>query len=304
MEGNNKISIIVPINNTSKYLTKCIESLTNQTYQNIEIILIDDGSTDNSYDICKYYHEMDPRVVITKQEHRGVSEARNTGFRIATGNFIGFIDSDDYIMPNMFEKLLKEMIKYNADVAECSIINKFVDQVDFDYTRNEFQILRKNEILENFLLKKIQPSCCNKLFKKTLLNNLTFFNVSKVEDHLYCWQSLKKAKKMILIPDKLYVYNWLREGSLTSKFFNEKSMLFYELHLFVKTQVDLYYPDLSSEAVYYLYASCLNLVRNYYFTITNCLDMENNFTHYIKKILLTINNLKKEESFDESWLEL
>ena len=114
---NDKISVIIPIYNTEKYLPRCIESIIKQTYDNIEIILVNDGSTDQSSKICKKYSRIDNRVVLIEQDNKGAAAARNTGLRHATGNYIGWVDSDDYIEPDMFEKMLDCIHKENADAC-------------------------------------------------------------------------------------------------------------------------------------------------------------------------------------------
>ena len=117
------ISVIVPVYNVEKYLEKCIDSIINQTYQNLEIILVDDGSTDGSGKICDEYSRKDNRIKVIHKENGGLSDARNIGIKNANGGLIGFIDSDDYITENMFEVLQKDLRKYNADISSCDIQN-------------------------------------------------------------------------------------------------------------------------------------------------------------------------------------
>ena len=114
------ISVVVPIYNTESYLDKCIGSIVNQRYSNLEIILVDDGSTDNSLDICRKWERADRRIVVLHQENQGLSAARNTGIRTAKGKFIGLVDSDDYIAPDMYLRLYRAITDMNADVAICS----------------------------------------------------------------------------------------------------------------------------------------------------------------------------------------
>ncbi len=114
-----KISIVVPIYNAEKYLDRCIQSILNQSYKDLEIILIDDGSTDSSNKICNNYQKRDNRIKFISQKNEGVSAARNRGISEATGEFIGFVDSDDYIQPNMYETLYGLINKYNCDISIC-----------------------------------------------------------------------------------------------------------------------------------------------------------------------------------------
>ena len=120
MKKNNLISIIVPIYNVEKYLKKCIDSIINQTYKNLEIILVDDGSPDNCGKICDEYAKKDNRIKVIHKENGGVSSARNVGVENATGEYIGFVDSDDYIEKDMYEVLINNLKKENADISIIS----------------------------------------------------------------------------------------------------------------------------------------------------------------------------------------
>ena len=116
------ISIIVPIYKVEEYLPRCIESILNQTYQDFELILVDDGSPDLSGDICDVYAETDPRIKVIHQENSGISDARNEGLSRAKGEYISFIDSDDWVHPEFLQQLLYTIEKYDADIAECGKI--------------------------------------------------------------------------------------------------------------------------------------------------------------------------------------
>ena len=114
-----EISVIVPVYNVEKYLVQCIESIKMQTFENWELILVDDGSQDNSGMICDEYAQKDNRIKVVHQKNRGVSTARNSGVKFATGKYISFVDSDDYIVPNFFEIMLEKLIAYKADMVRC-----------------------------------------------------------------------------------------------------------------------------------------------------------------------------------------
>ena len=117
----NLISVIVPVYNIEAYLRKCIDSILAQTYTNLEIILVDDGSTDNSGEICNEYAAKDARIRVIHKGNGGLSSARNTGIDIATGKYIGFVDSDDYLAPDMYEKLLGAIVNNHADISVCNV---------------------------------------------------------------------------------------------------------------------------------------------------------------------------------------
>ena len=116
-----KISVIIPVYNTELYLRRCLESVINQTYTNLQIIIIDDGSTDNSLKICTEYAQNDNRLIVYSQNNSGVSAARNKGLDMATGDYIAFVDSDDFIENDMFAKLLNTMVNNEADIIVCGI---------------------------------------------------------------------------------------------------------------------------------------------------------------------------------------
>lgn len=115
-----KISIIVPVYNVENYVSKCIESIINQTYKDVEIIIVNDGSTDKSGDICDYYSKKDARIILIHQENQGLSMARNNALDIASGDYIGFVDSDDWIAPDMYGTLYNNAIEHDADISMCN----------------------------------------------------------------------------------------------------------------------------------------------------------------------------------------
>ena len=118
---NKLISVVVPVYNKSLYLAECIESIISQTYRNLEIILVNDGSSDNSLDICKMYEQLDERVIVVDKPNAGVASARNAGLEIATGDYIGFVDADDFIDAGMYSTLLEQITRDGSDV--CTMIN-------------------------------------------------------------------------------------------------------------------------------------------------------------------------------------
>lgn len=151
-----KISIIVPVYNVENYLPKCLDSIINQTYKNLEIIVIDDGSTDSSSVICDDYVILDKRIIVLHQENHGLSAARNLGIKIATGRFVGFVDSDDFINTEMFEKMFNRIIETCADVVMCNYV-RFGMVNDIAYCQNN-AVFKVGENIDNnirLLLEKI-----------------------------------------------------------------------------------------------------------------------------------------------------
>ena len=168
MEGKNeviceRISVIVPIYNTEKYLARCIESILCQTYTNLEIILVDDGSTDKSGDICDFYARKDNRVKVVHKENGGAAAARNFALNMVTGQYIGFVDSDDYIEPIMYQSMIQIAEEYDCDVVMCDCVKEHKDEQQI-YTHdiragyyNRTQI--EKEYFPHLLIGKFKTMC-------------------------------------------------------------------------------------------------------------------------------------------------
>ena len=133
------ISVIVPVYNVEQYLKKCVDSIVNQTYKNLEIILVDDGATDSSGEICDELEKLDNRIKVYHKENGGLSDARNYGVERATGSYVGFVDSDDYIDAEMYEKLYDAITKEAADVAECNLKIVYPERVELFTDKRYYQ---------------------------------------------------------------------------------------------------------------------------------------------------------------------
>lgn len=202
------ISIIVPIYNVEKYLNKCIESIVNQTYENIEIILIDDGSNDNSGIICDEYAKKDNRIIVVHKENGGVSSARNKGLKIAKGEWISFVDADDWIEQTFCQTLLNKVTQEQADIALCGY-NRITDnQIEKINANNQEVFLNSNE----YLVKSLNPQtgfgfCHMKLIKKEVLKSISFNERIEVgEDALFNIQLSTYIKKAVFLKQPLYNY--------------------------------------------------------------------------------------------------
>lgn len=194
------VSVIVPIYNTEKYLEKCLASIEKQTYQNIEIILVNDGSKDNSEKIAASFVQRDSRFILVNQNNQGVSAARNHGLNKAHGQYVMFVDSDDWMEPDMIEILVKNCQKTGADVSCC--------QSDFQ-TRNDIESLEmwnQDRTIREFLAhKRINGQLTNKLLKRSKTENVLFDTKIKYgEDALFLWQLLKVCNGICLTNQVLY----------------------------------------------------------------------------------------------------
>ena len=221
-----KISVIVPVYNIEEYLERTLESLVNQTYKNLEIILINDGSTDSSKEICDKYKKKDKRVVVIHKDNEGVSIARNKGLELATGDFIGFVDSDDVISLDMYEILYKNIINTSADISVCNF-KTFSKDIDFEYNKN-IKIFKKKEALEDIISDGIITNFLwNKLFKKDIFNNIKFPEKKIYEDLYVMPKLIEKIEILCFDYSKLYGY-FKRENSYVNTYNKEKNKNYLE----------------------------------------------------------------------------
>ena len=213
--NDEKISIIIPVYNVENYLEECLNSVVNQTYTNIEIIIVNDGSTDNSKKICKDFERKDKRIIFIDDSNHGVSHARNIGLNKATGNYIAFVDSDDLIDKKMIEILFENAIKYNADITACDYII-FNKNSKFSHNKlsDIYVLTEKKEMYSKLFSKQYYGGYLwNKLIKRECLynnNNLHIKFNEKIkieEDTLFIANAIKNAKKIVYIPsERLYYY--------------------------------------------------------------------------------------------------
>lgn len=229
------LSIIVPFYNVDLYIKECIESILNQSFDDFELILVNDGSTDESGKICETYKLIDHRIKVVHQNNGGISVAREVGFNLARGEYIGFVDSDDIIDEELFRKLLKMITHYDADIAGCdySLFTEFEDLSHDDDTTNEEILLGNVDALRKMIINnsdtypQIPVMLWGKIYKKNLLNKINF-NDSKSMFPYYYFEDiflspllLLEASNIVYTKEKLYYYR-MRRGSLTRSSFNIK----------------------------------------------------------------------------------
>lgn len=206
------ISIIIPVYKSENYLGQCLDSVINQTYKKIEIILIDDGSPDSCGEMCDEYAKLDNRVKTIHQDNKGVSVARNIGLDNVTGEYIIFVDSDDYIALDMCEHLYRAMESHSADITVCSyyLINQGIIHIP-----NQSDVSSSSNGVETG--KKVRPGYLwGRLFRKSLFEQLRFPVGRKFEDFIVTPLLYERAKKIITIEDRLYYYNRDNENSIVN----------------------------------------------------------------------------------------
>lgn len=223
-----KISVIVPVYNNEKYLSKCLDSILNQTYKDIEIVCVDDGSTDGSGQILDNYAKKDSRVKVIHKENAGVSVARNTGIKESAAPIIAFVDSDDYIQSDMYEKMISLMEKENVDCVCCDYKNIYPDKIVNKNSRFGNQILYGNQIREEIVKGIIGflpadnnclTSVCNRLFiRDILIKNNVWFDEKRTygEDWLFCIEYYRSINSIGFINENMYSYVH-QNGSLSTK---------------------------------------------------------------------------------------
>lgn len=246
-----KVSVIVPVYNVEKYLGKCIDSLLSQTLKDIEFIFVNDGSTDNSLQILEEYAKKDNRIKILSQEHSMLGNARNNGLRIAQGEFIGFVDSDDYTDCDFYEKLYTAAISNNADIATASILKH---KLKYDkYIIENKKIRLANSITDKIKLCSDKTNrffhCWNKIYKNTLIkeHNIKFTEHRLHEDVEFAIKAIFYANKIVSVPKIKYHYVQNPNSICKSKEFksqreNDRTFVYKEMQIFSKNN-DIPLPE-------------------------------------------------------------
>lgn len=224
MNKNYKVTIIVPVYNVEQYIEKCVESILRQNYKNIEIILVDDGSTDLSGDICDAYGKKDTRVKVIHKSNGGLSSARNTGLKIASGEYISYVDSDDYVEESFIRELLSLCVDNNRAFS-CISFREFSEECE-NVTRKNVQPIVYNE--EEFIKKIVSADSTNKitycvwskLFRKDIIEGLIFPEGKTYEDILYTTKAVVNAGGCVFKDIALYNYR-IREGSISKSKYAE-----------------------------------------------------------------------------------
>lgn len=212
------ISVIVPIYNVEKYLNRCIESIVNQTYKNLEIILVDDGSPDKCPEICDEWAKKDNRIKVIHKKNGGISTARNSGLDASTGAFIGFVDGDDIVDPQFYETLVNEAENNDADISACSFTHYSADYTKYEeqacYIKNQKNFTSKELLTEFFESCKGEwVSLCNKIIRSYLFSGLRFPEGRVFEDWTLAPMIYSRASKICFTPKKYYGYV-IHEGSV------------------------------------------------------------------------------------------
>lgn len=243
---NPLISVIVPVYKVERYLRRCVDSILAQTYENIEILLIDDGSPDKSGAMCDEYQAKNSHIRVFHKENGGVSSARNLGLKEAKGDYIGFVDADDYIDEKMYETLLSNLLSENADTSICSYYQEDDNGVFYEHWQSdEYLVFDRIEQISNLVSNRYYTcSCWDRLFKKDLLNSVSFnTEYSFYEDYLLLYEVMQKSEKAVFTSIPLYYY-CNNQNSAARVPFNTRKMDIEKVCKYVLKDIQHKYPEL------------------------------------------------------------
>ena len=221
------ISVIVPVYKVEKYLDKCIESIVNQTYKNLEIILVDDGSPDNCGAMCDEWAEKDGRIKVIHKKNGGLSDARNAGMAVATGEWIGFVDSDDWIEPQMYQYLHEAITTTDSDIAECGAKRIWMDgKPEQELRAVNMDCVFEQEAAMMALITShgLVQTVWNKLYRRSLTDGIGFMKGYIHEDEFWTWQAVARARRVVAVKESCYCY-LQRDNSIMGAGFSEKGLL-------------------------------------------------------------------------------
>lgn len=275
----NKVSVIVPVYNTEQYLKECVDSLLKQTLTDLEIILIDDGSPDNSACICDEYAKLDSRVKVIHKENGGLSSARNAALDICKGEYIGFVDSDDFVEPTMFEELYNSAINYNSDISICALSTFSEKSIIPKMLPFEKEVYKDSDIMKCFLvpllgenpnekIKYLEGFVCRQLFKREIIGNIRFKSEREyfAEDVMFDFDIYPLCRTISVVNKPLYFYryngdslsNKYRENVWTmfSNYLNAEYELLNELDIEISDSIKL---RLNNLALKFVVISVINL---------------------------------------------
>ncbi len=261
-QQNDLISIIVPVYNMEQYLDRCMNSIWQQTYKNLEIILVDDGSTDRSGQMCDAYAAKDGRIRVVHKQNGGLSDARNAGLAIASGSYIGYVDSDDWIEPFMYEKMYQACIEHQSQVAICRYAQEFKDHTVLGGNDDVISFSRETLLKiyigghDDYI---IYNSVWSKLFKREIVEDVQFPVGRNSEDIMYTTRAFCKAERGVYIDTCLYHYVMDRENSIMNvkrgeRMFRDEIPFWREHTRHIRDNVS---EELGDYAAYYFYRRLL-----------------------------------------------
>lgn len=264
------VSIIVPIYNTEKYLRKCVDSILKQTYENLEVILVNDGSPDNSLEICREYERLDSRVKVINKKNGGLSSARNAGLEICTGKYITFVDSDDYLEKNAIKHLIENIKEGDADIAYIHeiIVDEEYDEKQINLDEHIKTIYYSRNFLSAICERKVNCAVWGKLFKRELFDVLRF-NETRLNEDFLLFSEMLLEKEVKIIEDTYNGYYYLeRINSISRQGFSKslKDAVYntIEMKELAKKQCNSLVPYYGAYAAYQARTALITMTENQY----------------------------------------
>lgn len=309
-----RVSVIIPVYNVENYLKRCVDSILDQTYKNIEIIIVNDGSTDRSLEICEIYHKNYNNIKLINKENGGLSSARNEGIRYSNGDYLLFLDSDDYFDSSLYvEKLVKDAKDNDADLVIFGM-KKLYDINDFKLVPVHGQYNKKqskNSLVNNLMRNDAYKSrACTKLIKKDIIikNNIFFIDKIRSEDIEWSLHILICSKKIIVNKEVYYVYQQNRKNSITSSFTLDDFQNYIDIIKRSCLNIDLsenklinYYSYLGyqysillgySNSILREFPEKITLLKKYSFLLMYGLDKKTKLVCFLSKIMGLKNTIK------------
>lgn len=253
-----KISVIVPVYKVEQYLNRCIRSIVDQTYKNLEIILVDDGSPDNCGAMCDLWAQKDPRIRVIHKENGGLSSARNAGIEAAVGSLISFVDSDDFLAPEVYSVLSDAIQQTGSDIAACRY-EKFTDEaaIKADSDSGEYYCLNVETALKELIANGlVQQVVWNKLYRKAVIQDLPFEIGKQHEDEYWSYQVIGRSKQLVLCDHTGYFY-YQRHESIMGTQYSLKRLDSIEAKCLRQQYLEKYFPSLALSGHIDLITTCL-----------------------------------------------
>lgn len=282
-----KVTLVIPVYNVEKYLDRCMVSVLGQTYKNLEIILVDDGSTDNSGEKCDRYKEKDSRIKVIHQENAGLSAARNVALDTMTGDYVMFIDSDDKVDRRIVELLLEDMHQYGCDIVECNFYDVYGGKISARKPLGDTRAYTVEEALGiDIGARGGSVSACGKLYKRKIFSTVRYRKGKTGEDGYAIVDVLSQAEKIVIDIRPMYYY-YHRKDSITTKKFTTANLDNFEAYKYNLSKVRDKYPSVVPEVIFQLDWNYLRAIDR----ILMCDDWETN--EYFPKLMDYIERNKK-----------
>lgn len=300
------ISVIVPVYKVENYLDRCIQSIVDQTYQNLEIILVDDGSPDNCPAMCDKWAEKDSRIRVIHQENAGGAAARNVGLDEATGSLIAFVDSDDYIAPMMYERLHEILYQTGAAIAECAYVLVHGDDVAPSIGDDGLKLYSTQDALfSNLYNTACQQVIWNKLYKRDVINTIRFVEGKTIDDEFFTYRVIGNAPLIAVTSDRLYFYRQQAQSVMHQKYSSKRLDALEACALRYKYVIDNY-PALASDARINFWTTCIyhSQMISQYLEREAKQNAEQRFAELSKLRVLYWSDLRKLHGSSRIWFFL